>query len=242
MAVIPVPALISDVDTLASTAASRAGEDAASLSASSDGVDTQDSEGYHSPSAVDEPDYTFDPAIHLAPLEKSIKYIMMTDMGYQPSLYSPVAATKPVPFFTPEAVRRIRAEVFDHETLATHLYSDTNSPCVVRGHCPKRAKFTYNALTHPEVQKRVNLMAGVDLTHVYDYELGHTFVSILFVATLSEIKLRNIQLGPRGWSGLKAEPDLVTSEGEMATTTEISPTLFRGLNWHMDSYPVGLYS
>ena len=49
---------------------------------------------------------------------------------------------------------------------------------------------------------------------------------------------RNIQLGPRGWAGLKTEPDRLTSEGNLATTEEISPTLFQGLNWHKDSYPV----
>jgi hypothetical protein len=100
---------------------------------------------------------------------------MMSDLGYEPSVYSPVAATKPVPLFTPEAVRRIRAEVFDRETLAGYMYSDNNSPCVIRGHCPDRAMFTYNALTHPEVVKRMNEMAGIELTHVYDYELGHVY-------------------------------------------------------------------
>lgn len=51
---------------------------------------------------------------------------------------------------------------------------------------------------------------------------------------------RNIQLGPRGWAGLKAEPDRQTSEGDLAAPEEVSPTLFRGLNWHEDSYPVRL--
>jgi hypothetical protein len=49
---------------------------------------------------------------------------------------------------------------------------------------------------------------------------------------------RNIQLGPRGWSGLQAVPDLVDSIGDLASPDELSPTQFRGLNWHKDSYPV----
>lgn len=48
---------------------------------------------------------------------------------------------------------------------------------------------------------------------------------------------RNIQLGPRGWSGLKAEPDRVDSEGVLASAEEISPIRFQGLNWHKDAYP-----
>lgn len=149
-------------------------DEVASCSDSSDGVETQDSDSDSSSAMLSQYiDSTFDPAIHLAPMENPIEYIMMTEMGYQPTVYSAVAATKPVPLFTLEAVRRIRAEISDSKTLATHLYSDDNSPCVLRGHCPDKAKFTYNALTHPEVQKRINTMAGIDITHVYNYELGH---------------------------------------------------------------------
>lgn len=121
-------------------------------------------------------DCTFDPAIHLAPLDKPIEQIMLTELGYQPTAYSPVATTKPVPLFTPEAVRRIRAECLDRETMAKHMYSDNNSPCVIRGHCPDKARFTYNAFTHSEVCARINAMAGLDLTPVYDYEIGHVYV------------------------------------------------------------------
>jgi len=163
----------------------------------------------------------FDPSIHLAPLEVPIEHIMMKELGYEASIYSSVAATKPVPLFTPEAVRRIRAEIFDRETLSRHMYSDNISPCVVRGHCPDRARFTYNAITHPAVRNRMNEMAGIEITHVYEYEVGHV----------------NIQLGPRGWDGLKAEPDRNSTEGALAPAAEISPTLFQGLNWHKDSYP-----
>lgn len=49
---------------------------------------------------------------------------------------------------------------------------------------------------------------------------------------------RNVQLGPRGWSGLKAEPDSTDSLGELANEKEIEPTLMKTPNWHKDSYPV----
>jgi hypothetical protein len=123
-----------------------------------------------------EQDDTFVPSIHLSPLENPIERIMLSDLGFQPTAYSPVAATKPVPLFTLEAVRRIRKEVLDRDTMANHMYSDSNSPCVVRGHCPERAKFTYNAFTHPDVVARINDMAGIELTPVYDYEIGHVYV------------------------------------------------------------------
>lgn len=160
----------------------------ASLSASSDGVTTQDSESSPTPASPvcppQEFDYTFDAAIHLAPLDRPIEYIKMSELGHQPSFYSDIAASHPVPLFTLEAVRRIRAEVFDRDTLANHLYSDQLNPCVLRGHCPEQARFTYNALSHPEVQKRVNMMTGVDLAHVYNYEIGHTYDVSLSLASL----------------------------------------------------------
>jgi hypothetical protein len=48
----------------------------------------------------------------------------------------------------------------------------------------------------------------------------------------------NVQLGPRGWAALKAEPDLPDSAGCLGAVEEIAPTLMLKPNWHKDSYPV----
>ncbi|KZT32665.1 hypothetical protein SISSUDRAFT_993875 [Sistotremastrum suecicum HHB10207 ss-3] len=164
---------------------------------------------------------SFIPEIHLEPLVDDPGFILLSDLGFEPTAYSPIAASKPFPLFTPEAVRRIRAEIVDHETLANHMFSDDNNPCVVRGHCPDKARFTYDAWTHESVKERVDQMAGIPITIVYDYEIGHT----------------NIQLGPRGWAGLKAEPDMPSAEGNLAVDAEIEPTVYKVPNWHKDSYP-----
>ncbi|KAF8532191.1 hypothetical protein JB92DRAFT_3104298 [Gautieria morchelliformis] len=163
----------------------------------------------------------FEPSIHLAPHYQSPPVIKMDELGYNATADSDIAATKPFPLFTLDAVRRIRGELFDHNTLADHLYSDTLSPSVVRGVCPERARFIYEAWTHPAVVERLNDAAGIALTPVYDYEIGHV----------------NLQLGPRGWAGLTADPDLPDSVGSLATDEEITPTLMRKPNWHKDSYP-----
>lgn len=169
----------------------------------------------------------------------------MNELGYTPTGASDVAWTKPFPLFTPEAVRLIRSELFDHDTLANHLYGDSLNPSVIRGVCPERAHFIHQAWTHPAVIERLNDAAGIALTPVFDYEIGHTYVSnkahthdriveILFLC-------RNVQLGPRGWAGLKADPDLPDSVGSLSTAEEIAPTLMRKPNWHRDSYPVRLF-
>lgn len=44
--------------------------------------------------------------------------------------------------------------------------------------------------------------------------------------------LKNIQLGPRGWAGLKADPDLPSSKGALAPAQEIQPTVYHVPNWY----------
>ena len=102
----------------------------------------------------------------------------MGELGYNVTADSEVAVTKPFPLFTLDAVRRIRGELFDLDTLANHLYSDTNNPSVIRGVCPARGRFIHEAWTHPDVVKRINNAAGIALTPVFDYEIGHTYVSM----------------------------------------------------------------
>jgi hypothetical protein len=118
-------------------------------------------------------EYAFIPEIHLAPLEGPVQHIHLEDLGFEPTIYSAIAASRSTPLFTFEAIKRMRAEVADRKTLATHIYSDNNNPCVLRGHCPGSSRFTYNAWTHPKVIERVNEMAGIPITPVYDYEIAH---------------------------------------------------------------------
>ncbi|GJJ08587.1 hypothetical protein Clacol_002806 [Clathrus columnatus] len=168
----------------------------------------------------------FNPDIHLSPHHKPISYITMSELGFDSivDFYGAEerAATSPFPLLTFEGVRRIREELFSDRVLSNHLFSDTLNPSTIRGCCPDAAPFTYQFWTHPEVKRRINEAAGLNLTIVFDYEIGHT----------------NVQLGPRGWSGLKAEPDLPDTPGELASEKEIQPTLMKTPNWHKDSYPL----
>ncbi|KAF8513187.1 hypothetical protein BU17DRAFT_95688 [Hysterangium stoloniferum] len=163
----------------------------------------------------------FDPLQHMLQDYATPLSTKMSDLGFNDTGSSGVAVTKPFPLFTLEAVRRIRGELFHPDTLSNHLFSDTLNPSVLRGFCPERAPFTHAAWTHPAVQQRINDAAGIDLTTVMDYEIGHT----------------NVQLGPRGWAGLKPEPDLPDTAGALGKKEEIVPTLMVTPNWHKDSYP-----
>lgn len=120
----------------------------------------------------------FDASIHVAPNYQTPSVIRMDELGFNATVDSDIAVTKPFPLFTLDAVRRIREELFNHDTLGNHLYSDTLNPNVIRGICPEPARFIYEAWTHPDVVKRVNDAAGIVLTPVFEYEIGHTYVTI----------------------------------------------------------------
>jgi hypothetical protein len=126
-----------------------------------------------------------------------------------------IGATHPFPLFTVEAIRRLRAESVKHSNLEKYMYSDNNTPCVIRGHAGDDAPFILQAWQHPEVRRRIDEMAGLELEPVFKYEIGHT----------------NIQLGPRGWAALKAEPDVLTNSGKVAEREEIAPTQYEVPNW-----------
>ncbi|KIJ28635.1 hypothetical protein M422DRAFT_189470 [Sphaerobolus stellatus SS14] len=118
----------------------------------------------------------FDPDVHLAPCAEPPSCIDMDELGLGSVGISKVAVSKPFPLFTLEGVRRIREELFKHETLANHIFSDTLNPSTVRGMCLDRTSFIKEAWTHPEVKRRINEAAGVELDIIFDYEIGHTYV------------------------------------------------------------------
>ncbi|KAF8575151.1 hypothetical protein K439DRAFT_1236653, partial [Ramaria rubella] len=118
----------------------------------------------------------FDPSVHLAPHYETPRAIKMEELGYGHVADSDVAVTKPFPLFTLEAVRHMRRELFNHDTLANHLFSDTLNPSTIRGMCPQRAQFIHKAWTHPTVVARINDAAGIPLTIAFDYEIGHTYI------------------------------------------------------------------
>lgn len=120
----------------------------------------------------------FEPSRHLAPHYHRPATTGMDELGYSRTGTFDMAFTKPFPLFTPDAVRRIRGELFDHDTLANHLYSDTLNPSTIRGVCPDRARFIYEAWNHPAVVERLNDAAGIALTPIFDYEIGHAYVSM----------------------------------------------------------------
>jgi hypothetical protein len=120
----------------------------------------------------------FDPSKHLMPHYHRPATIRMDELGYSHAGTSDIAFTKPFPLFTLDAVRRIRGELFDHETLANHIFSDTLHPSTIRGVCPDRTRFIHEAWSHPAVVDRLNDAAGIELTPIFDYEIGHTYASV----------------------------------------------------------------
>lgn len=78
---------------------------------------------------------TFEPERHLR-FEPPSKIHTMEEIGLKGHGISPHAATEPFPLFTEEAIKQMRAEIFDEKVLAECQYSSTFNKNMVRGMGP----------------------------------------------------------------------------------------------------------
>ncbi|KAL1853684.1 hypothetical protein Plec18167_005108 [Paecilomyces lecythidis] len=120
---------------------------------------------------------SFDPKKHLA-FEPPSRIYSMEEIGLAGAGISPNAASEPFPLFTAEAIRQIRAEVFDEKVLEHCQYASTFNKNMIRGMGHARAPFTYDAWKSPEVIAKISQVAGIDLVPSIDFEIANINVSI----------------------------------------------------------------
>lgn len=132
---------------------------------------------------------SFDPSRHVLFTDDhyaTTKRITLNELGvtkaHQDPI-SPIGVSAPFPLFTPEAIAIMRWELFQKECfLGCGRINDHSTTgdmdLYVRGYAKKYTPFTYAAWSHPKVLEIISTMAGVELVHAFDYEIGHINVSI----------------------------------------------------------------
>ncbi|KAI1054219.1 hypothetical protein LB506_010285 [Fusarium annulatum] len=97
----------------------------------------------------------------------------MKEWGYENQGVSPIAASDPFSLFTEAAVKQVRRELLSEEVLRTCQYASTFTKNQIRGYTQKQAPFAHALWKSPEVQQAVSKVAGIDLVHAFEYEIGH---------------------------------------------------------------------
>ncbi|KAL4727384.1 hypothetical protein ACLX1H_006296 [Fusarium chlamydosporum] len=87
----------------------------------------------------------------------------MKEWGYGNQGISPIAGSDPFPLFTEATVKQVRRELLSEDVLKTCQYASSFTKNQIRG-------YTQN----PEVQQAVSKVAGIDLVHALEFEIGHT--------------------------------------------------------------------
>jgi hypothetical protein len=132
---------------------------------------------------------TFDPARHLLFTDdyyEKTKRLTLKELGvvkaHQEPI-SPIGVSEPFPLFTQEAIAIMRYELFQKECFLNcgriNDHSTTGDmDFYVRGYAKKYTPFSFQAWQHPKVLEIISTMAGVELVHQFDYEIGHINVSM----------------------------------------------------------------
>ncbi|KAL9633528.1 MAG: hypothetical protein Q9164_004645 [Protoblastenia rupestris] len=164
----------------------------------------------------------FDPKKHID-FKPPSKTYTMSDIKLNNSPISGFAVSEPFQLFTPEAVQRMRTEIFKPEVTHNFQYSSNLASCQLRGYAAKAAPFIYDTWKHPETLAIISKVAGVDLVPEMDFEIAHINLSNMSeaqkVAELATIRDRQLTEQDEGISGCPWEDD--------------KPIV----DWHTDAYP-----
>lgn len=139
---------------------------------------------------IDDPSsIQFDPSKHLLFTDdyyEKTKRLTLEELGvtetHQPPI-SKIGVSEAFPLFTDETIAIMRWEMFQKECFSKcgRIANHSNTGDVdmyLRGFAKEYAPFTFQAWTLPKVMEILSTMAGVELEHMFDYEIGHSNVSI----------------------------------------------------------------
>ena len=138
---------------------------------------------------IDPSSIKFEPSKHIEFTDEyfqTTKRITLEELGVEnphQTPISPIGVSHPFPLFTEEAVLIMRWEMFQKDTflkcarVADH--SNTGDlDMYLRGFVKDYAPFTYQAWNHPRTMEIISKMAGVELEHMFDYEIANSNISI----------------------------------------------------------------
>ncbi|KAF9876556.1 hypothetical protein CkaCkLH20_05964 [Colletotrichum karsti] len=118
------------------------------------------------------PKIDFDASKHVC-FEPPKRTYTMEEWGYGDQGVSPIASSDPFPLFTPEAVQQVRRELFSEQVLDKCQFSSTFTKNQLRGYSREAAPFIHALWKSDEVRNAVSQVAGIDLVHAFEYEIGH---------------------------------------------------------------------
>lgn len=171
----------------------------------------------------------FDPAVHLAYQPPSKRY-SMEELGLKDKGISEIGITEPFQLLSPEAVRALRADVFNKSVLSNYTVASKLASCQVRGMgSDNLAQFIHDLWSHPDTIRACSDAAGMEVVPIMPYELGHTNVQ---TPNRGSVKETLATLGP------EPLPALVPStESDSETESDDEPGKEPVVGWHNDSYP-----
>ncbi|KAG8525468.1 uncharacterized protein KY384_009112 [Bacidia gigantensis] len=164
----------------------------------------------------------FDPQKHID-FKPPSKCYTMNDIKLRDSPLSGFAVSEPFQLFTPEAVKRMRAEIFSPEVMENFSYASNLAECQLRGYAASAAPFIYDTWKHPDTLAIISKIAGIELVPEMDFEIAHINLSSKSEAQKAEelatVRERQLTEEDEGIAGCPWEDD--------------KPIV----GWHTDSYP-----
>jgi hypothetical protein len=170
---------------------------------------------------------TFDPKKHLC-FQPPDSLLTLEELGLSgEKSISPVAITQPFPLFTIEAVKEMRADLFRKEVVGKHGNATFKGCYKMRGYS-KDTPFVDSVWRNKAVLDACSKAAGVELSVVYDYEIGH--VNVQFDAVADKQSLTDVLPSAM-------PPALDDRPAAVKSAAEEDAELNAIRNWHTDSYP-----
>jgi hypothetical protein len=169
----------------------------------------------------------FDPEKHLC-FKAPENFVTLQELGLsEEKAISPVAITEPFPLFTIEGVKEMRADLFRKEIVGKYGAPTFQGCYKMRGYS-KDTPFVDSAWRSKAVLDACSKAAGVDLSVVYDYEIGHINVQFDAIADTPSITDRLPSAMPPAQDDRPAAIKSAADENEEMKAAG---------SWHRDSYP-----
>ncbi|KNG87868.1 hypothetical protein ANOM_003867 [Aspergillus nomiae NRRL 13137] len=106
------------------------------------------------------------------------RIITMKDIGLEGVGITSTAISEPLTLFTIEAIRQMRAEIFSRQVLEKYQVGSDLATNMIRGYCPEKSSFIYDAWNSPAVLGALSNIAGIELVPAMDVDIGHVNISV----------------------------------------------------------------
>ncbi|KAE8367973.1 hypothetical protein BDV27DRAFT_57668 [Aspergillus caelatus] len=106
------------------------------------------------------------------------RIITMKEIGLEGAGITSTAISEPFTLFTEEAIKQMRAEIFSRQVLEKYQVGSDLAANMIRGYCPEKSSFIYDAWNSPAVLGALSQIAGIELVPAMDVDIGHVNISV----------------------------------------------------------------